>query len=58
MSKNLSNNQPLRTTDKSYIKTFPKEDTYVAPAFNCIPPLLGKTKNSANILNILNSFLG
>ena len=42
MSKNLSNNYPLRSSDKKTIRNFPLDDRAVTPLFDEILPRLGK----------------
>ena len=42
MSKNLSDNRPVRRCDKSYVKNFPLDDRYIFPIFDSLVPLLGK----------------
>ena len=56
MYKRLSNKQPLKTTDKKYIKTFPTlvDDRFLSAAFNSIPPLLGKYESSDSECLIFN----
>lgn len=42
MSKNLSNNAPLKSSDKKYIQNFPSDDRFVFPVFDSIGNILGK----------------
>ena len=42
MSKNLSDNTPVLSSQKKHIKNFPTDDRYVTPHFDMIYELLGK----------------
>ena len=41
MTKNLSNNEPVRSKDKKYIKNLPLDDRFITPTFDMVPEFLG-----------------
>ena len=42
MTKNLSNNSPLRSSDKKSIRNLPLDDRHITPTFDAISSKLGK----------------
>ena len=46
MTKNLSNNQPVKSTDKKCITNLPLDDRLITPIFDMIPEFLGKEMQS------------
>ena len=42
MSKNLSDNTPLKSSDKKSIQRLPLDDRFITPTFDAVGPRLGK----------------